>query len=224
MNDAEKFVRYALTIGALELVPDGRKLKSGRISPYFFNSGLFNTGETLTKLAEAYALAGVPERTDVIFGPAYKGISIATAVAMALWKIHKMNVGFAFNRKEVKNHGEGGIIVGHSLAGKNVCIVDDVMTTGTSSEEAVDIIRANGGNPIACIIAFDRQERGSTGQPSAVQKFERNYKIPVRATATLTNLIEILSINVRSAVPTISNCRETLKKINSYRDKYGAVK
>ena len=222
MTVAEEFVRYALKIGALELVPDGRKLKSGRMSPYFFNSGLFNTGEALSKLAGAYAsTVRNPSCTDVIFGPAYKGISIAAAVTTAMWKNYKVNMGFAFNRKEEKEHGEKGIIVGCSLEKQTVCMVDDVITTGTSSGEAVKIILANGGIPISCVIAFDRQERGTDTELSAVQEFQRNYKIPVHSVATLADLIAVLEKDVQSKTPAIPNGKDILKKILLYRDKYG---
>lgn len=207
---AETFVAYALSIGALELLPNGRELKSGRISPYFFNSGLFNTGESISNLAKAYSAAAQDEfHPDVVFGPAYKGIPLATSVAQAIGG----KVGYAFNRKEAKDHGEGGIIVGASLAGKNVLIVDDVMTTGTSSGEAVEIIRANGGIPIGCVIAFDRQERGKEGNQSAVQGFEENYGIAVRAAATLSDLIGLL---LRTG-----GRGEMLEKILEYRKEYG---
>ncbi|MFZ2167485.1 MAG: orotate phosphoribosyltransferase [Minisyncoccia bacterium] len=209
---AEQFVEYALKIGALELVPEGRKLKSGRISPYFFNSGLFNTGETISKLAEAYFAAMYnPFLLDVIFGPAYKGIPLAVAVAQIIGG----DVGYAFNRKEAKDHGEGGIIVGASIRGNNVVIVDDVMTTGTSSGEAVEIIRANGGTPIGCIIAFDRLERGKETDLSAVQEFQRNYGIPVRAAATLADLISVLEKSEKASDAV------ALGMILKYRDEYG---
>lgn len=213
---AETFVKYALHVRALELLPEGRKLKSGRISPYFFNSGLFNTGETITHLAQAYAAAARSfPRPDVVFGPAYKGIPLATAVAQAIGG----NVGYAFNRKEAKDHGEGGIIVGAPLAGKTVLIVDDVMTTGTSSGEAVEIIRANGGTPIGCVIAFDRQERGKENELSAVLEFELTYEIEVAAAATLTDLITVLR-----RTPVVSGddwAGEILEKILTYRAEYG---
>lgn len=222
MTVAEKFIRYALAIGALELIPEGRKLKSGRLSPYFFNSGLFNTGKSLLELSEAYVATGkIPLSTGVIFGPACKGIPIATAITIAIWKIYEIDIGFAFNRKEEKDHGEGGIIVGHSLAGKKVCIVDDVITTGISSGEAINIIHLKGGVPIACVIAFDRQERGTDGKLSAVQEFQRNYKIPVHSVATLADLIAVLEKDARSKTPTIPNDKDILKKILLYRDEYG---
>ena len=222
MNVAENLVRYALAIGALELVPEGRKLKSGRVSPYFFNSGLFNTGEALSELAEAYDFTEkIPWSTDIIFGPAYKGIPLAATVATAIWKKHGVKICFAFNRKEAKGHGEKGIIVGHPLVGKRVCIVDDVMTTGTSSGEAVDIIRANGGIPIACAIAFDRQERGNNTELSAVQEFEHNYDIPVYSATTLADLIFVLEKDAESNSPTIPNSKEFLRKILAYQNEYG---
>lgn len=215
-NPAENFVAYALRGGALELLPEGRALKSGRISPYFFNSGLFNTGDTLSHLALAYTAAASEFAFEVVFGPAYKGIPLATAVAQAIGG----NVGYSFNRKEAKDHGEGGIIVGAQLAGKKILIVDDVMTTGTSSGEAVEIIRTNGGIPIACVIAFDRQERSKEGMLSAVQEFERTYGIPVRAAATLSDLVNLLE---RSTVQKLrgDEIDTILKKILDYRSQYG---
>lgn len=216
-NVAEKFIRYALDIGAIKLAHEGIKLKSGRISPYFFNSGLFNTGKSILELSEAYT-EKIPLNTEVIFGPAYKGIPLATAIAIIASKKYKKNIGLAFNRKEKKDHGEGGIIVGYPLAGKSVCIVDDVITTGSSSGEAVEIIRANGGNPIACIIAFDRQECGSNTKLSAVQEFEYKYNIPVYSVATLADLIKYL----RSNKSNITNGEEAYKRIIRYKNEYGA--
>lgn len=216
-NPAEEFIAYALSIGALELLPEGRTLKSGRISPYFFNSGLFNTGGTIAKLSIAYASA-IQDGTalpHVIFGPAYKGIPLAVATSIALGG----NIEYAFNRKELKRHGEGGIIVGASLKGKTVKIVDDVMTTGGSCGEAVEIIRADEGIVTGCVIAFDRQERGITGVDSAVIQFEEKYGVPVRAAATLADLIALLT---RNATETGSEqMKDILEKILAYRNKYG---
>lgn len=216
---AEAFIAYALGLGAIELLPNGRQLKSGRISPYFFNSGLFNTGESLTNLSKGYAATWEGMQCpEVIFGPAYKGIPLATATAQAMGG----NIGYAFNRKEAKDHGEGGTIVGSSLAGKSVLIVDDVMTTGTSSGEAVEIIRANGGVPIGCVIAFDRQERGKDSTNSAVQEFEKNYGVPVRAAATLSDLIGFLSETASNqhAEPEVG---VILGKILAYKNEYGVT-
>jgi len=213
---SREFVRYALSIGALELVPGGRKLKSERISPYFFNSGLFNTGLSLAKLASAYVsvIRGGYTRSQVIFGPAYKGIPLVSAVATLLGD----DTGYAFNRKEEKDHGDGGMLVGASLKGKRVTILDDVMTTGSSIIEAAEIIRAAGGMPVNCVISFDRQERAS-GELSAVQEFEQKYKIPVLAAATLTDLISVLEHT--SAESGDDNIGEFLEEILAYKAQYG---
>lgn len=183
------FVRYALRIGALELITEGRTLKNGRISPYFFNSGLFKTGRDLTELATAYTknIYSGPDMPDLLFGPAYKGIPLVCAIATTLGD----DIEFAFNRKEAKDHGECGLIVGASLKGKKVLIVDDVITDGGTKRETVELVREHGGTPIKLVIAFDRQERGSRGF-SAVQEFERYYGIPVEAAATLHDLISVL--------------------------------
>lgn len=217
---AERFISYALRIGALELIPEGRPLKSGRVSPYFFNSGLFNTGDSLSHLAQSYAAAIEKERfrSKVIFGPAYKGIPLSVAIALTIGG----DTGYAFNRKEEKGHGEGGSVVGVSLKGKNVLIVDDVITTGSSSGEAVEIIKAHGGVPIGCVIAFDRQECGNDGNMSATQEFQKNYEIPVLAVATLADLISFLG-KIQGGVVGNNNFipEEMLNKILLYQKQYG---
>lgn len=218
----QAFVRYALQIGALEILPRGRKLKSGRTSHYFFNSGLFTTGEALVNLSESYAARAKNLQFDVIFGPAYKGIPLAVGVAGAFWRRFHRNVEWAFNRKEEKNHGEGGIVVGASLQGKCVLIVDDVMTTGVSAEEAVHIIQQAGGTPVGCIIAFDRQERREESDLSAVQEFQQEYQIPVFASATFADLIAVLigELEWTTPVDTFQE-RLVLEKLYAYRDQYG---
>ena len=179
------FISYALKIGALKLSSEGVKLKSKRISPYFFNSGLFNHGEDLIELHDAYATTAqklIKEKGvsfDVVYGPAYKGITLASGVAQLLYLRNNLNTGYAFNRKEEKDHGEGGSLVGASLNKKKVLLIDDVITKGTSSGEAMDIIQTSGGIPVGCIIAFDRQEVGIETSLSAVQEFENKYSIPV---------------------------------------------
>lgn len=209
-----EFVRYSLVMGAIEFIPEGRELKSGRISPYFFNSGLFNTGRSIDCLAEAYANAletPFGNQVEVVFGPAYKGIPLSVAVAMKIADSSERDVAYAFNRKEEKTHGDKGIIVGAPLYGRNVLIVDDVMTTGTSSGEAVETIRESGGIPIGCVISFDRQERGNDSRLSAVQEFEENYGIPVRAVATFADLIHVMQ----------TYNYQLLSKVLAYREKYG---
>jgi orotate phosphoribosyltransferase len=191
MSDfTQQFIQFAIQKQVLRF--GEFKTKAGRLSPYFFNAGLFNDGESLMKLGEFYASAilksGIP--FDMLFGPAYKGITLAASIAIALAR-HGRNVPYAYNRKEAKDHGEGGIIVGAPLAGR-VLIVDDVISAGVSVRESVDIIRAQGATPCGVAIAIDRQERGQ-GTLSAVQEVQRDNGIPVISIATLDDLILYLN-------------------------------
>lgn len=188
-------------------------LKSGRVSPYFFNTGLFNDGESLQRLGECYAAtvtdAGIA--FDMIYGPAYKGIPLASTMAIALNIQHGRSVPFCFNRKEPKDHGEGGLLLGAPLKGK-VLIIDDVITAGTSVNESMDIINNAGATPAGVIIAVDRQERGS-GRYSAIQEVEQRHNIPVISIISLDLLIEYIE---KSEV--FSNY---LNDILNYRKNYG---
>lgn len=170
-------------------------LKSGRVSPYFFNAGLFNDGAALAALGRAYAttLAESGLGFDMLFGPAYKGIALATTVAIALADRHGRNVPLAFNRKEAKTHGEGGAIIGAPLAGR-VLIVDDVITAGSAVREAIALIRAQGAVPAGVLIALDRQERGQ-GERSAVEEVRAEFGIPVVAIAGLAELLQFTGEN-----------------------------
>ncbi len=210
-NYQKDFLNFALSVGVLRF--GEFTLKSGRISPYFFNAGLFNTGKSLAKLGQYYAQAIVDAgiEFDVLYGPAYKGIPLAAVTAAALSDHHDRDVPYAFNRKEAKDHGEGGIIVGHELKGK-VLIIDDVISAGTSVRESMDIIAAQGAEAAGVVIALDRQERGQ-GDLSAIQEVERDYKIPVASIVQLSNLISFLSDEGNM---------EALNKINAYRDQYGS--
>jgi orotate phosphoribosyltransferase len=167
-------------------------LKSGRASPYFFNAGLINDGESLRRLGACYAEALTDAGTgfDMLFGPAYKGIPLATATAIALAEHHRRSVPVAFNRKEAKPHGEAGTLIGAPLAGR-VLIVDDVITAGTAVRESIGLIRAAGASPAGVLVALDRQERGQ-GQLSAVQEVQTAFSIPVIRIITLDDLIEHL--------------------------------
>jgi orotate phosphoribosyltransferase len=188
-------------------------LKSGRVSPYFFNAGLFNTGYALAELGSCYAQAIIDNdiNYDVIFGPAYKGIPLVAAIAYALSANHGIDKPYAFNRKEAKDHGEGGNIVGAELKG-NVLIVDDVITAGTAIREAVEIIDANGAATCAVMIALDRQERGKSAL-SAIQEVNRDFGINVFSIITLSDLIEYLSMDESFA--------EHLEAMKAYRRDYG---
>ncbi len=177
--------RQVLRFGAFQL-------KSGRTSPYFFNAGLINDGDSLARLGACYAEAIVEAGTgfDMLFGPAYKGIPLATATAIALAQRHRRNLPVAFNRKEAKAHGEGGALIGAPLAGR-VLIVDDVITAGTAIRESIGLIRAAGASPAGVVLALDRQERG-LGTRSAVQEVQAEFGIPVIRIITLDHLIEYL--------------------------------
>jgi orotate phosphoribosyltransferase len=184
------FISLCLELGVLRF--GEFKLKSGRLSPYFFNAGLFNTGRALAQLGRAYARA-IHESSlsfDVLFGPAYKGIPLVAATAIALADQHGRDVPWSFNRKEAKDHGEGGIIVGAPLRGR-VLIVDDVITAGTAIREALEIIRAAGAQPAGVVLALDRQERGQ-GSLSAVQEVEQTFGLPVTSILKLADLVSFL--------------------------------
>lgn len=217
MKQSHKFVRYALEIGAMELLPDGRELKSKRISPYFFNTGLFTTGDHLFHLTAAYAHVCI-DGGDVVFGPAYKGIPLAVGITIALVSGPGINLGWACNRKELKDHGEGGVLIGHSLQGHRIIIADDVITGGITAEETISFVKKSGGIPSKYVIAFDRQEQGKDGAPSAVQEVQEKYGIPVVAAATLADLIEVLEEDAGVEFPLGPI---VLPKIYAYREKYG---
>ena len=207
-----EFLDFALDTGVLRF--GEFTLKSGRVSPYFFNAGLFNTGASLAKLGRYFARTIVDSGIgfDVLYGPAYKGIPLAAVTAAALYDQHGLDIPYAFNRKEAKDHGEGGIIVGHPLEGR-VLIIDDVISAGTSVRESVDIIQVQQATTAGVVIALDRQEKG-TGSMSAVQEVNQNYGIPVAAIANLSNLVTYLK--ERGDSP------EHLAAIKAYGEKYGA--
>lgn len=190
-------------------------LKSGRISPYFFNAGLFNTGEKLGFLSHCYAaaIASADVEFDVLFGPAYKGIPLAAVTALALAKEHQIDKPYCFNRKEAKAHGEGGSIVGAELTG-NVLIIDDVITAGTAVREAVEIIQHNGAKLAGIAVAMDRQEKGS-GENSAIQEIEQTYQIKVTSIITLQHIIDYLQQSDDSELG------DHLDAVRAYREQYG---
>jgi len=206
-----QFIEFALAADVLRF--GEFTLKSGRLSPYFFNSGLFNTGGALAQLGRHYAQAledsGIA--CDMLFGPAYKGIPLVAAVGIALADHHGRDLPYAFNRKEAKDHGEGGSVVGAKLAGR-VLIVDDVISAGTSVRESVDIIHAGGAEPAGVLIALDRQERGA-GDRSAVQEVEQHHGIKVASIINLDNLVEYLEQT--------PGMEAALQKICAYREQYG---
>ncbi|OZA14675.1 MAG: orotate phosphoribosyltransferase [Hydrogenophilales bacterium 17-62-8] len=205
-----EFVEFA--VASQVLCFGAFKTKAGRMSPYFFNAGLFNDGDKLKRLGEFYAKAIVDSGIafDVLFGPAYKGIPLAASIVVALAGQGK-NVPFAFNRKEAKDHGEGGTVVGAALQGR-VLIVDDVISAGTSVRESVELIRHSGAEPAGVVIALDRMERG-TGTQSAVQEVREQFGIPVVAVVTLDNLLEFLERD--------ANRQAELRAVADYRAAYG---
>ena len=215
MNDQARdfrreFVRFAIDAGVLRF--GEFKTKAGRLSPYFFNAGLFCDGERLGELAGYYAQAALASGIafDVLFGPAYKGITLAAATAIGLAGLGH-NVPFCYNRKEAKDHGEGGTLVGAPLVGRAL-IVDDVITEGAAKREAIEIIRAAGATPAGVLIALDRQERGQ-GELSASQEVSRAFGVPVAAIATVGDIVATLESR--------QNERAVLERIEQYRKQYG---
>ncbi|KAJ1963482.1 hypothetical protein IWQ62_003198 [Dispira parvispora] len=212
MDYQTEFIEFALKNNVLKF---GKfTLKSGRQSPYFFNAGEFNTGATLAQLGRFYSAALVESglEPDVLFGPAYKGIPLVTSTAVQLYREHDRDIPYAFNRKEAKDHGEGGSMVGAPLRGK-VVIVDDVITAGTAIRESIALIRAQGAEPVGVIVAIDRQERG-TSQKSSIQEFVQEYGIPVKAVITLDKIMEYLKKDPKYT--------DVLVDMETYRAQYAA--
>ncbi|KOY22874.1 orotate phosphoribosyltransferase [Vibrio parahaemolyticus] len=206
-----EFIEFALE---KEVLKFGEfTLKSGRKSPYFFNAGLFNTGRDLARLGRFYAaaLADSGIEFDVLFGPAYKGIPIATTTAVALADHHDIDTPYCFNRKEAKNHGEGGNLVGSALEGR-IMLVDDVITAGTAIRESMEIIKANGADLAGVLVAIDRQEKGK-GELSAIQEVERDFGCAVISIVSLGDLITYLEEK--------GNATEHLEAVKEYRAEYG---
>ncbi|HTY03894.1 MAG TPA: orotate phosphoribosyltransferase [Rhodocyclaceae bacterium] len=212
MDFSRDFIAFACERGVLRF--GEFKTKAGRQSPYFFNAGLFNDGASLATLANFYARAILASgiQFDVLFGPAYKGIPLAATTAVALAGLGR-NTPFAYNRKEAKDHGEGGSLVGAPLAG-SVLVIDDVISAGTSVRESVELIRAAGATPAGVVIALDRQERGQ-GELSAVQEVEKLYRMPVVAVASLLDLIDFLRGH--------AELEQVLPAVNRYREQYGVA-
>ncbi|KPX02777.1 Orotate phosphoribosyltransferase [Pseudomonas savastanoi] len=205
------FIRFAIDRGVLRF--GEFTLKSGRTSPYFFNAGLFNTGSALAQLGRFYAAAVVESGIafDVLFGPAYKGIPLASATAVALAEHHDRDLPWCFNRKEAKAHGEGGSLVGSPLTG-NVLIIDDVITAGTAIREVMQIIKDQDATAAGVLIALNRQERGN-GELSAIQEVERDFGIPVLSIVSLNQVLEFLADDPQ--------LKQHLPAVEAYREQFG---
>lgn len=206
----QSFIDLALSRGVLRF--GEFTLKSGRVSPYFFNAGLLNDGEALALLASGYADKLMQcENVEVVFGPAYKGIPFVAATAVALVQNHQKSVPWGFNRKEAKDHGEGGVLVGAAVAGKKVWIIDDVITAGTAIREVVTILTNAGAEIAGVLVALDRQERGQ-GELSAIQEVQQELNIPVHALITMADLMDYLQAKGDEAA---------LAQMQAYRAQYG---
>jgi orotate phosphoribosyltransferase len=217
-NHQQQFLEFAISMNVLKF--GEFKLKSGRVSPYFFNAGLFNNGEALARLGQFYSVALLESGVefDLLFGPAYKGIPLVSTTAVSLHTDHGINVRYGYNRKEVKDHGEGGQLVGAQLQGK-VVIVDDVITAGTAVREVMALLQSDDSQatPVqvtGVLIAMDRQERGKEDR-SAIQEVESEYGISAISVVKLEHIIDYLALDGRF--------REELDSMNRYRDQYGAV-
>jgi orotate phosphoribosyltransferase len=209
-----EFIRFAVRHDVLRF--GEFTLKSGRISPYFFNSGLFHSGAALARLGESYAaaIAHADLPFDQLYGPAYKGIPLASATAIALAERHGRDMPYSFNRKEAKDHGEGGVILGAPLRGR-ILIIDDVISAGTSVRESVEIIRAHGATVAGVVVALDRQERGARGEQSAISQVEQEYRIPVQSIVTLADILAYLETSTE-----LGGYRA---EVVAYRERYGAT-
>ena len=212
MQDYQReFIQYSIDCGILQF--GMFTLKSGRTSPYFFNTGLFNNGERLNRLGGFYAdtIIGSDLKYDMLYGPAYKGIPLVCAASIALARKNNLEIPFVFNRKELKDHGEGGLLVGATLKGQ-VLILDDVITAGTSVRESVEIIQQHGGNPTGIVIALDRQEKGQD-ETSAIVEIKTKFGIQVISIITLVDIIEFLNAK--------REAKDILFSMQAYHDKFG---
>ena len=211
---AEQFLDFAIETGVLRF---GQfTLKSGRVSPYFFNSGLFDSGAKLSRLVSFYARAIIASKVtfDMIYGPAYKGIPLVAGVAMALADHHGRDVPYCFNRKEAKDHGEGGVVVGAIPRGR-VLVIDDVISAGTSTRESVSLLKSHGAKPIAIAISLDRQERGRHSCISAIDEVRTELGLEVVSIATLDSLVSLLEKR--------NEYRQALEQLKEYRSQFGAA-
>jgi orotate phosphoribosyltransferase len=222
----QEFIEFAIAEGVLRF--GEFTLKSGRVSPYFFNAGLFRSGRALARLGRFYAsaIADSGIAADVLFGPAYKGIPLAASTAVALADHHQRDMPFAFNRKEAKTHGEGGNIVGAELRG-NILIIDDVITAGTAIREVMQIIQNAGANAAGVVIALDRQERGQDADGlkphSAIQEVEATYNMPVVSIVNLDQLLAYLETRQPRGGEDGSSVAQHAEAIRAYRDRYGVT-
>jgi orotate phosphoribosyltransferase len=209
----KEFIEFAIERKALCF--GEYKLKSGRISPYFFNTGLFNDGQSLAKLGRFYAeaLQNSGIKFDMIYGPAYKGIPLASAMAISFHEVFGSNYPFCFNRKEIKDHAEGGITFGAEIRNRAI-IIDDVISAGISIKESIDIIHSEGGMVTGAIVAVNRQEQGE-GKKSAIQEAQEKYKIKIISIISLSDIISYISKNY--------NLKEHLEAINAYSKQYGEI-
>jgi orotate phosphoribosyltransferase len=209
-----QFLELALELGALQF--GEFTLKSGRVSPYFFNAGLFNTGYAAAKLGRCYASAivGLGLEFDMLYGPAYKGIPLVALTAAALAEHQDQDYPFAYNRKEAKDHGEGGLTIGAPVQGR-VLILDDVITAGTAIRESMSVIAAAGGEPAGVLVALDRQEVGGRSRVSAVKEFEEQLGLRIHSIVTLSDLVEHLEEDAEYA--------DRLPGMRAYRNRYGIL-